>query len=647
MKHSIKTLFIISFCLLFVLTPILAQAQFGLEVINVMSWIQQLSGGNQTTFDFGSALLAFFTPMVASIARGILDISSQLLTWVISPDFMGPGMNLQDNPIIQTGWGTIRNLANVALVFGLVAIAISIIVGYQETKAKKALINFIGVAVLINFTPVICGVIIDFANKLMELFLSSGLDFGSVNTIKEGLTPNSFSFGNPAGAIAYLLFAIFSSVIYFLYAFIFIARHIVLWVLVIVSPIAFASKVFPEGKYIAKIFPSITHWDEWWSQFLQWTVIGIPASFSLYLSSTIMRDMVNTPFVSTPTGQDLSALGTLFSYIVPLAFLVVGFFVTVSSGGQIAEMATGYGRRAFGKITAAGTGFVAGAYTGAKTQAALTKDDNLAKRAAYTLGGGMYGGVKTGVKEAITAKIDEKGKVASTAGLAGMMKYPFGREETKQWVTRRKEDIGLAKPGTAAGMKEKEFEPFKKSMEKLPTDKIREIAALTPVSREDNIKKFQAMQILMEKKDLQASEIDYLTKNIKLADGYGFNKKEFAKFVPERAPGLTGKSTRDVMATLAPKEAREKISVPSLSNLEVLRNLNKKQTNNILEFGIQKQRDALQGWINDPTKYTELQNHIRDLRNERATATIARQGQIDTEIDGIRKVVDSIVDSII
>jgi len=641
MKHSIKTLFIVSFCLLFVLAPILAQAQF-VEAIagtSILSKIMQFAGGNQDILNISSAILGFFTFTISGIAQGILNVGYYLLTWVISPDFMGPV--IQDNPVVQSGWETVRNLANVALVFGLVAVAISIIVGFQETKAKKALINFIGVALLINFTPVICGVIIDFANKLMELFLSSGINYGLTKNITLGLNSSSFSFEKPIGAIAYLLFAIFASVIYFLYAFIFIARHIVLWVLVIVSPIAFASKVFPEGKYVAKIFPSITYWDEWWNQFLQWTVIGIPASFSLYLSEKIIS---TGSLVSTPPG-DISGLGSLFAFIIPLAFLIVGFFVTVSSGGQIAEMATGYGRKAFGKIAAAGTGFVAGAYTGAKTQAALTKDEGLAKRAAYTLGGGMYGGVKTGVKEALTAKIDEKGKVASTAGLAGMVKYPFGREETKQWVTRRKEDIGLEKPGTAAGMKEKEFEPYKKSIEKLPTDKIREIAGITPTTREDNIKKFQAMQVLMEKKDLNDDNINYLTKNIKLADGYGFSKKEFAKFVPERSSQLTGKTTEETVAALTPKEAREKISVPSLSSLDVLKSLNKKQSNNILDFGTEKQRSALQGWINDPAKYQELRSHIQNLSNERATATPERQLQIDRELSNIRNTAINIVDS--
>jgi len=523
------------------------------------------------------------------------------------------GTTIQDNPVVKMGWETVRNLANVALVFGLVAVAISIILGFQETKAKKALINFVGIALLINFTPVIAGVMIDFANKLMGLFLTSGINYDMAKIILEGLRSKSFTFDDPIFPIAYLLFAIFATVIYFLYAFIFLARHIVLWILVIVSPIAFASKVFPEGKYLQKIFPSITYWDEWWNNFLQWTVIGIPASFSLYLSNKTMATMAISPLVSEPGGR-LVGLGGLLGLIVPLAFLVVGFFITVSSGGQIAEMATGYGRQAFGRLTAAGAGFATGAYAGAKTQAALTKDDGLAKRAAYVLGGGLYGGTKTGVKEALTAKVDEKSRVASTAGLTGMIKSPLERTEgAKQWVTRRKEDIGLEKPGTAAGMEEKEFKQFKEPMENLTTDGLRRISGITPMTREDNIKKHMALQILMEKKDLNDGEIDYLTKNIKTAGNYGFSKKEFAKFVPQEAEKLTdGKqTTADIMSKMSAKEKQEKIRTDSLTNIFVAANLTEKDRKYFDERGTQQQRDALQ----NPSTFDgfDFEKHVTGL----------------------------------
>lgn len=615
MKSSTKKILIISFCLIVVLIPILAKAQV-ITYINVISKLSDIlrdmgAGGeganNESSLSFGSVIIAALTLLASSIAQGILSIGQSLLNWVISPDFMGTV--IQNNPVVQSGWGTIRDLANVVLIFGLVAIAISIIVGYQETKAKKALINFVLIAILINFTPVFCGIIIDFADKIMGLFLTGDISNNLAETIAEGLTSNSFSLSNPVVPIAYLLFAVLSAVIYFLYAFLFMARHIVLWFLVIVSPIAFASKVFPQSKYIKAVFPSITYWDDWWKTFLQWVVIGIPAAFSIYLSEEIM---FGASFVSAPTGS-LGAVGSLFTLIIPLAFLIIGFFITISSGGQIGEMATGYGRQAAGRLAAAGAGFATGAYTGAKTQADLKKDEGLATRAAYSLAGGLYGGAKTGATEALNAKVNEKEKLTTVGGLMNVVKAPLEQEGVKQWATRAKEVLTIEKPGTAETMRKKQFEEFKTPMEKLKTEEIKDIADSVAYTPEGKIKKYQAMQVLMEKKSIEDKEIESIIKNTKEAEQYGFNVKDLAKFVPDKAAELTGgkKTAADIMAGMSPKEKQEKIRPVSLTNLVVRANLSDKDMNYIDERGTQQQRNALQDA--SAFKNLDFEQHVKAL----------------------------------
>jgi len=77
-------------------------------------------------------------------------------------------------------------------------------------------------------------------------------------------------------------------------------------------------------------------------------------------------------------------------------------------------------------------------------------------------------------------------------------------------------------------------------MEKLKTDQVREIANSVAYTPEGKIKKYQATQVLMEKKELNDKEIEALTKNTKEAEQYGFNVKDLAKFVPDKAAELTG-----------------------------------------------------------------------------------------------------------
>ncbi|GAI30419.1 unnamed protein product, partial [marine sediment metagenome] len=61
---------------------------------------------------------------------------------------------------------------NMLLVLILVYIAIATILRLAGYETKKLLITFIIVALLVNFSPVICGLIVDASNIVMNFFLS-------------------------------------------------------------------------------------------------------------------------------------------------------------------------------------------------------------------------------------------------------------------------------------------------------------------------------------------------------------------------------------------------------------------------------------------------------------------------------------------
>ena len=131
-----------------------------------------------------------------------------------------------------------------------------------------------------------------------------------------------------------------------------VRMDVMLWILIIVSPIAFATKVFPKSNYIKKIFPSITYWDDWWEAFLQWVILGIPAALCIFLSNSLaaaVTSSTNAIIKSPPTGDPLGSLfGLIFSYLIPFIFLIQGFLICMSSGGAVGGKLSGYGRQAFG-----------------------------------------------------------------------------------------------------------------------------------------------------------------------------------------------------------------------------------------------------------------------------------------------------------
>ncbi|MFZ3054808.1 MAG: hypothetical protein WA091_02415 [Minisyncoccales bacterium] len=291
-----------------------------------------------------------------AITKFVLDIQSLLSVYMVNfgQTFLTTNTNSnlltqassQNNAIVQSGWGIVRNIANAALVIGLIIIAITIILGYQDNKAKQVLINFILIALLINFTPVICAFIIDGANIITNSLLAGGTDTGFGGAITNAFSILQKTSMAPAEKIAegsiYFVFSLIAMVIMFLYGLLFMARTVILWILVIVSPIAFATKVFPQSKYIRKIFPSVTYWDDWWEQFIQWAVIGIPAAIFLYVSIQLMS--VAGAGLSAMTSEN--TINTLMTFATPFIFLIAGFMITISAGGQvgatIGSFATGY-----------------------------------------------------------------------------------------------------------------------------------------------------------------------------------------------------------------------------------------------------------------------------------------------------------------
>lgn len=335
-----------------------------------IGWVKGKLGAASEAFT--DAIFGTLFGLLMSVPLFLLNVALDLLNWVTSGDFLAVSFTGPDNHLVSTGWGFTRNLANVVLIFGLVIIALSIIMDYQETQAKKALVNFVLIAALINFTPVFCGLIIDLARIIMDLLLKGGVPPSFATLMASKMS--GFSLADIPTLVVLCLFCLFSAVIYFLFALLFLVRIVMLWILIILSPIAFSTKVMPQGKMIKKIFPGLFYWDEWWDAFLQWCFLGIPAAIGIWLSNLLMFEIATDPesIVSAPTGGILSGtLALLFSYSLPFVVLVIFFMLTLDSGGSIGSRIKGVANKTWaatgGAVAGAATGYVAGRAGALKT----------------------------------------------------------------------------------------------------------------------------------------------------------------------------------------------------------------------------------------------------------------------------------------
>ena len=308
----------------------------------VLGWIADLG-----QFAVSEFVLTFIALGIA-VGKFFLGLAAILLNWVLSPEgftswsYTDP----ENNPIINIGLGITQGLVNMMLVLVLVYIALATILRLGGYETKKLLVTFIIVALLVNFAPVFVGVLTDAANILMNAFVGPLLTDTSL--VGESSNPNAFSsiisakadqiFGKIKGAdsieeilsgglaaIAMIVFLFMLTFVLGIFAAAFMLRHLVIWILVILSPIAFASYILPRTKAMI--------WDRWWEQLIQWLFIGITLAFFLWLGMQFVAltpDSINKP-PATGQGGDFDAI---LPYIASLLFLGLGFVIGISTSAM-------------------------------------------------------------------------------------------------------------------------------------------------------------------------------------------------------------------------------------------------------------------------------------------------------------------------
>jgi hypothetical protein len=322
----------------------------GLGGEGIDNWSNTVLGG------LGTVAKWFFSGLIAGVSGILIIVSGVFLSWarfllnlVTSPTFINISFTGSDNVFVTTGWGIIRDLTNIFVILGLVVIALATILRITSYQMKKTLPLLLIVALLINFTPMLCGLVIDASNIIMNHFLKGGglltEKFTEIigNEISQLWQMKDVSETLGRGIVA-VGFNVVGGLIFILFALLFLFRYVALWMLVILSPLALFCYIFPATRKM---------WDQWLSQFIQWSFIGIPTAFTLYLASMMTEILVEGGAIEGVKGG-----AEIFGYLVPLCFLVIGFLMSLQIGGIGASIATGWfkkGEARLGKEIPKGT----------------------------------------------------------------------------------------------------------------------------------------------------------------------------------------------------------------------------------------------------------------------------------------------------
>jgi len=385
---------------------------------------------------FSGVILAIATVIVAAFGS-LAVLASQLFTTVL-----GLSSNTSmcytcfDNAAIANGWPPVRDLANMFIVLGFVIIGIATTLRMQEYQAKKLLPKLIIVALLINFSLLICGIFIDGSNIAMLNFVKGG---GYLANTAIGNVANQASaiWGNwnmdKAGdtigtAVGIAFYDVILFIVFMLYAFLFLFRYIALWILVILSPLAFVCYVFPFTK---------KYFDMWWSNFLGWCIIGIPGGLFMWIS-----DKIASNFGTAAAGGGASGTN-LLGYLVPCFFLMAGFLVSLQTSAMGASAVIGFAKKTGGLAqgaVAGGAGRVgrlADRATGGRLSAASERTKDRIAQISETLGG------KTG--QAAQQRQQRARDAEKTAG--ALLSAPVGsrdRARGEQMVRNGRGAVGAA-----------------------------------------------------------------------------------------------------------------------------------------------------------------------------------------------------------
>lgn len=328
----------------------------GLFLVNVgeakaIAWIPLLIYAGIT----GGSILAFLK-LAPDVIESVLTQTIYLLG-LIAAWFVGIMGNLFNSilqfttkmlaqTIVYDGWTITRDIVNMFFILGLVVIAFATILRIETYGMKTLLPKFIIIALLINFSYLACGIIIDAANIPTKYFADLIVEKDKAEIGVGGfmvaslLEPNANNEGVsveivPDDPYALLLHRLVETLINFLAGFalligaiLLVTRMGALWVLIILAPFAWFFSIFPKLQQ---------HASKWWDTFLKWAFFAPIYIFFIYLSirliNTLKIESVKPGGMSDEFGFGIIALT---QFVIALILLLGAPMVATSMGGKAA-----------------------------------------------------------------------------------------------------------------------------------------------------------------------------------------------------------------------------------------------------------------------------------------------------------------------
>ncbi len=332
--------------------------------------LQCIEGGLSFKINFDACAAKFLYYVVVIPSSWVLWFAGTILNLSVDISLSG---SLLNGDFIKDGWAVCRDLANMFFIFIILFIAISIILQLSQYGSKQLLIKVVIIALLINFSLLISGFIIDASNILASSFYEKLNSYSGGNlalTADNGISAIFVNAFNPqkllgeetfikwrdekgAGQSLVALIILFlvasivilvASFILFAGAILFVIRIVLLSILMILAPLAFLFMAVPGlGGYAS----------QWWRKLFEQAFFAPAFLFLFYLAAM----MVNSDFYkgvsrlmdSVTQGKDgmtgfLGAIGAVvLPFIIVAIFMICCLVIAKQMGAMGAGTVMGWG----------------------------------------------------------------------------------------------------------------------------------------------------------------------------------------------------------------------------------------------------------------------------------------------------------------
>jgi len=262
--------------------------------------------------------------LITMLIKLVLGVIISVILWFLTPSHFGGFVNF---PPVKSLWIVVRNFTNLGLIIFSVFIAIATILRIKKYSLENTLWKIIIVALLVNFSLVICGIFVDLSNFTTVYFLN-GADSQIINlktAIMSIIQKISCSFGGSGSQEAIGAFTGLIVSVIFLGEFLGILGYVVirvvtLWLCLIFSPLAALAWAIPGLE---------KGWETWRNYFTQ-ALISLPAiSFSLWFILIMINKL-------TITLQDQlnvqGSIGFIASLSYALLIAILSYAVLIIAG---------------------------------------------------------------------------------------------------------------------------------------------------------------------------------------------------------------------------------------------------------------------------------------------------------------------------